>query len=54
MERLFRPEEGFNGLEKFMPTSNFAETEKAYEVTVELPGMKPEEFNDLVAFLLSK
>jgi HSP20 family protein len=46
MERLFRPEEGFfNGLEKFTPISNFAETEKAYEVTVELPGMKPEEFN---------
>jgi HSP20 family protein len=45
MERLFRPEEGLNGFEKFLPMSNFAETEKAYEVTVELPGMKPEEFN---------
>jgi HSP20 family protein len=45
MERLFNPEEPFNGLEKFAPKSNFAEMEEAYEVTVELPGMKPEEFN---------
>jgi HSP20 family protein len=45
MERLFYPEEAFKGLEKFAPKSNFAELEEAYEVTVELPGMKPEEFN---------
>ena len=28
---------------KFLPEANLAETEKALEVTVELPGMKPEE-----------
>jgi HSP20 family protein len=28
---------------KFLPEANIAETEKAIEVTVELPGMKPEE-----------
>jgi HSP20 family protein len=32
---------GTNG--KFLPEANLAETEKAVEVTVELPGMKPEE-----------
>jgi HSP20 family protein len=48
MERFFGTEEGWNGLEKvegFAPRVNLAETEKEYEVTVELPGMKPEEFN---------
>jgi HSP20 family protein len=45
MERFFGPEEGFNGLEKFAPRSNLAETENGFEVTVELPGMKAEEFN---------
>ena len=45
MDKFFRPEEGHNGLEKFAPRSNLAETEKGFEVTVELPGMKPEEFN---------
>ncbi len=29
----------------FAPRTNVAETDKAYEVTVDLPGMKPEEFN---------
>ena len=28
---------------KFLPEANLAETEKSVEVTVELPGMKPEE-----------
>jgi HSP20 family protein len=28
---------------KFLPEANLAETDKAVEVTVELPGMKPEE-----------
>ena len=32
---------GTNG--KFLPEANLAETDKAVEVTVELPGMKPEE-----------
>lgn len=45
LERFFNPEEEFNGIEKFAPIANLAETETHYEVTVELPGMKPEEFN---------
>jgi HSP20 family protein len=45
LERILGPEEGWIGMEKFAPRSNLAETEIAYEVTVELPGMKPEEFN---------
>jgi HSP20 family protein len=32
-------------MEKFAPKSNLAETEMGYEVTVELPGMKPEDFH---------
>jgi HSP20 family protein len=42
MERIFNPD--FNGLERFVPVSNLAETDVHYEVTVELPGMKPEDF----------
>ena len=30
---------------KFMPKLNLAETDKLYEITVELPGLKPEEVN---------
>jgi HSP20 family protein len=45
VERFFPPEERLNGLEKFTPRSNFAETENTFEVTIELPGMKPQEFN---------
>lgn len=43
MERFL--EQGGNAWEigKFMPKVNLAETDKLYEVTVELPGMKPEE-----------
>lgn len=45
LDRLFTPEEGrwpvWGG---FTPVTNIAETETAYEVTAELPGMKPEEF----------
>jgi len=29
----------------FAPRTNLAETDKAYEITVDLPGMRPEEFN---------
>ena len=29
----------------FAPRTNVAETDKGYEVTLDLPGMKPEEFN---------
>jgi HSP20 family protein len=43
MERFFAPEEG-RWLTEFAPAVNVAETETEYEVTVELPGMKPEEF----------
>jgi HSP20 family protein len=43
MERLFNPDEG-RWLVGFVPSANVAETETAYEVTLELPGMKPEEF----------
>ena len=35
---------GENGL-SFAPSLNVAETESGYEVTVDLPGMKPEEVN---------
>jgi HSP20 family protein len=45
LEKFFNPEEAFKGIEKFAPLCNLAETENLYEVTVELPGMKPEEFN---------
>jgi HSP20 family protein len=43
MERLFTPEEG-RWLTEFSPAVNVAETETGFEVTMELPGMKPEEF----------
>ncbi len=44
LERYFGPEEGWlNGGKGFVPTTNLAETETEYEVTVELPGLKPEE-----------
>jgi len=44
MTEVFGPEAGMIGREsKFMPEVNMVETEKAVEVAVELPGMKPEE-----------
>jgi HSP20 family protein len=44
MREVIGPETGIFGQEgKFMPEANLVETEKAVEVTVELPGMKPEE-----------
>jgi HSP20 family protein len=45
MNRLLAPVEAWNEVEKFAPTANLAETEAGYEVTLELPGMKPEELN---------
>jgi HSP20 family protein len=46
MERFFGPEEERWGeLMKFNPRTNLAETDKAIEVTIELPGMKAEEFH---------
>jgi HSP20 family protein len=44
MNEMMAPEIGKLGREgKFLPEANVAETEKAVEVTVELPGMKPQE-----------
>lgn len=43
MDRFFRPDEG-RWLAEFVPAVNVAETETGYEVTMELPGMKREEF----------
>ena len=44
MHGLLGPEER-GWLNGFVPAANIAETETGYEVTMELPGMKPEEFN---------
>jgi HSP20 family protein len=44
MERFFGREDG-GWLTEFKPSANIAETEGEYEVTVELPGLKPEEVN---------
>jgi HSP20 family protein len=35
--------DGAGGLRPFSPQTNIAETENQYEVTVDLPGMKPED-----------
>ena len=44
MTEVFGPEPGIFGREgKFLPEANIVETEKAVEVAVELPGMKPED-----------
>jgi len=44
MNEILGPEVGMMGREgKFLPEVNMVETEKALEVAVELPGMKPEE-----------
>jgi HSP20 family protein len=44
MTEVFGPEAGIFGRDgKFLPEANMVETDKAVEVTVELPGMKPEE-----------
>ncbi len=44
MTEIFGPENGLVGREgKFMPEVNMVETDKAVEVTVDLPGLKPEE-----------
>lgn len=46
MTEAMGPEAGVFGREgKFLPEANIVETEKALEVTVELPGMKAEEVN---------
>jgi HSP20 family protein len=44
MAEMLGPEAGVFGREgKFLPEANLTETDKAIEVTVELPGMKPED-----------
>lgn len=44
MNRFFAPmEEWWTRHEAFMPRTNLAETEEHFEVTVELPGLKPED-----------
>jgi HSP20 family protein len=42
VERFFGPGDDW-GLTRFAPALNVSETEEAYEVSVELPGMKAEE-----------
>ena len=44
MEKVFGEEWPLLG-ENFLPRTNVAETPEAVEVTLELPGMKPEEFH---------
>ncbi len=44
VSRVFGPEQGMLTTDmKFLPEVNVLETEKAVEVTAELPGMKPED-----------
>ena len=44
MTEVLGPEPGTFGREgKFLPEANIVETDKAFEVAVELPGMKPDE-----------
>ena len=45
MNRFFGPEPWWPVAEGFTPRANLAEAENEYEVTVELPGLKPEEVN---------
>lgn len=43
MERLFNEEDGWMFEKGFAPPMNVAETKDVYEVTLELPGLKPED-----------
>jgi len=45
MGRFFTGSNGENALNFWAPRVNVAEKEDAYEVTADLPGMKPEEVN---------
>ena len=45
MDRFFGTEARWLETEKFVPCVNVSETEKEFEVTVDLPGMKSEEIN---------
>ena len=45
-ERLFGPEDGWwKPTDGFTPAANVAETAEAYEVSLDLPGFKPDEIN---------
>jgi HSP20 family protein len=45
MNQFLSSEDGGEQGLSFAPRTNLAETEQGYEVTLDLPGMKPEEFN---------
>jgi len=46
MQRMFGPEEGWwSHSGQFMPEVNLVETDSQFEVTVDLPGMKPEDIH---------
>jgi len=44
-DRLFDDGSEWGQMINYVPRTNLAETDDAYEVTVELPGLKPEEVN---------
>ena len=43
--RFFGEEPFLEGQDQFRPSTNIAETDTEYEVTVDLPGMKADDFN---------
>jgi HSP20 family protein len=45
LDECFVAEDGGEMLRVFAPRTNVAETEKEYEITLDLPGLKPEDFN---------
>ncbi|HUG90037.1 MAG TPA: Hsp20/alpha crystallin family protein [Planctomycetaceae bacterium] len=45
MNQFFRGENGGGELSVWTPQVNVSETDEHYEVEVDLPGLKPEEFN---------
>jgi len=42
---LFRPENGSEAKEWFSPLINVVESEKDYEISLDVPGLKAEDFN---------
>ena len=45
LSQFFGAEDGGRGALTFAPQANVAETERDYEITLDLPGMKPEDVN---------
>jgi HSP20 family protein len=43
VQHFFGDEGSGNGTREFLPSINVAETDQGYEITVDLPGMKPED-----------